>query len=119
WLLTCALLAGCAVGPDYHRPTVDVPAHYRDAAPPAAGAGAAADAVSLGDSGWWEVYSDPDLQALLATAITNNYDVKIAVARIDEARAQLASQRLNYLPQVSVDAAAGRAKTSDYALLPG
>jgi len=119
WLLICALLAGCAVGPDYHRPTVDVPAHYRDAAPPAAGAGAAAEAASLGDSGWWEVYSDPDLQALLATAITNNYDVKIAVARIDEARAQLGSQRLNYLPQVSVDAAAGRAKTSDYALLPG
>jgi multidrug efflux system outer membrane protein len=120
WLCACALLAGCAVGPDYHRPSLDVPAHYRDTAPTAAGAaGAAGEMASFGDSGWWEVYSDPDLQALLATAIRNNYDVKIAVARIDEARAQLGSQRLNYLPQLSVDAAAGRAKTSDYATLRG
>ncbi len=117
WLCAATLLAGCAVGPDYHRPSLDVPAHYRDAAP--AAASAAGDAASIGDSGWWEVYSDPDLQALLATAIRNNYDVKIAVARIDEARAQLGSQRLNYLPQLSVDAAAGRAKTSEYATLPG
>ncbi len=117
WWCAAALLTGCAVGPDYHRPSLDVPAHYRDAAP--AAASAAGDAASIGDSGWWEVYSDPDLQALLATAIRSNYDVKIAVARIDEARAQLGSQRLNYLPQLSVDAAAGRARTSEYAALPG
>ena len=111
------LLAGCAVGPDYHRPTLDVPAQYRDVAPTTTGA--TADAASMGDSGWWEVYQDADLQALLATALKNNYDVKIAVARIDEARAQLGSTRLNYLPQVSVDAGAARTKSSDYARLPG
>ena len=109
--------ASCAVGPNYHRPSLDVPAQYRDVAP-AAGSAAVA-AASLGDSGWWEVYPDPQLQALLSTAIKNNYDVKIAVARIDEARAQLGSTRLNYLPQVSIDASAARAKTSEYALLPG
>jgi len=59
------------------------------------------------------------LQSLLATAIKNNYDVKIAAARIEQAQAQLGSTRMNFLPQVSVDASAGRAKTSDYALLPG
>jgi outer membrane protein, multidrug efflux system len=112
-----ALLAGCAVGPDYRRPALDVPPLYRDAAP--ATTGAAREAASLGDGGWWEVYSDADLQALLATALKSNYDVKIAVARIDEARAQLGSTRLNYFPQVSVDAGAARAKTSDYALVPG
>ena len=111
------LLVGCAVGPDYHRPALDVPPQYRDVAP--AATGAAGDAASIGDSGWWEVYPDTDLQALLATALKNNYDVKIAVARIDEARAQLGSTRLNYLPQVSVDAGAARAKTSSYALVPG
>jgi multidrug efflux system outer membrane protein len=111
------LLAGCAVGPDYRRPSLDVPAQYRDVAPTATSA--AAGAASMGDSGWWEVYPDPDLQALLATALKNNYDVKIAVARIDEARAQLGSTRLNYFPQVSVDAGAARTKTSDYARLPG
>jgi multidrug efflux system outer membrane protein len=112
-----ALLAGCALGPDYHRPSLDVPAQYRDVAPTSTGP--ADNAASTGDSGWWEVYPDADLQALLATALHNNYDVKIAVARIDEARAQLGSTRLNYLPQVSVDASAVRAKTSDYARLPG
>ncbi|MGO9930730.1 MAG: efflux transporter outer membrane subunit [Steroidobacteraceae bacterium] len=111
-----SLLAGCAVGPDYHRPPLDVPGQYRDvgtapSAPPSA--------ESLGDSGWWAVYSDPDLQALLSTALKNNYDVKIAVARIDQARAQLGSTRLNFLPQVSVDAGAGRAQTSQYATIPG
>jgi multidrug efflux system outer membrane protein len=116
-LAAAVLLAGCTVGPDYHRPSLDVPAQYRDVAPTTAGA--ADGAASMGDSGWWEVYPDPDLQALLETALKNNYDVKIAVARIDQARAQLGSTRLNYLPQVSVDAGAARAKTSDYARLPG
>jgi multidrug efflux system outer membrane protein len=112
-----ALLAGCAVGPDYHRPSLDVPAQYRDVAPTTAGA--TSDAASIGDSGWWEVYSDADLQALLSTALENNFDVRIAVARIDEAWAQLGSARLAYLPQVSIDASAGRAKSSGYARLPG
>jgi multidrug efflux system outer membrane protein len=111
-----ALLAGCALGPNYHRPSLDVPAQYRDVAPTATGSG---DALSLGDSGWWEVYPDASLQALLAAALKNNFDVKIAVARIDEARAQLGSTRLTYLPQVSIDAGGARAKTSDYARLPG
>jgi multidrug efflux system outer membrane protein len=111
-----ALLAGCALGPNYHRPSLDVPAQYRDVAPTTTGSGYA---LSLGDSGWWEVYPDASLQALLAVALKNNFDVKIAVARIDEARAQLGSTRLTYLPQVSIDAGGARAKTSDYARLPG
>ena len=115
--VAAAVLAGCAVGPDYHRPPLDVPAQYRDTA--SAAPAAAVDAASVGDSGWWEIYADTDLQALLALALTNNYDVKTAVARIDEARAQLGSTRLNYLPQVSVDAAMTRTKTSAYATLPG
>ena len=116
-LCACAalLLAGCAVGPDYHRPPLDVPGQYRDIAVTEDGSGNA----SVGDNGWWEVYSDPDLQALLNTAIKNNYDVKIAVARIDQAQAQLGSTRLNFLPQLSVQAGAARTKTSQYALVPG
>ena len=82
-LCAFALLAGCAVGPDYHRPSLDVPAQYHDVAPTTSDV--AGDAASTGDSGWWEVYADADLQALLATALKNNYDVKIAVARIDAA----------------------------------
>jgi multidrug efflux system outer membrane protein len=111
------LLAGCAVGPDYQRPSLDVPAQYRDVAPTTPDT--TSDTPSLGDSGWWEVYSDANLQALLSTALQNNFDVKIAVARIDEAWAQLGSARLEYLPQLSVDASAARAKASNFARLPG
>jgi multidrug efflux system outer membrane protein len=121
-LLTLALallLTACAVGPDYHRPALDVPAQYRDVAPRAADQVTNAAAASLGDSDWGELYTDPNLQTLLASAIQSNYDVKIAVARIDEARAVLGSTRLTYLPQVSVDAGVGRAETSDYARVPG
>jgi len=82
-------------------------------------AGAAPPPPPLGERGWWNVYSDSNLQTLLTTALKNNYDVKIAVAHIDEARAQLGSTRLNYLPQVSVDANAERLKYSKYALVPG
>lgn len=113
-----ALLAGCALGPDYHRPALEVPAEFRGVAR-SEPAPAAPGSASFGDDGWWIVYTDPDLQALLAIAIKNNFDVKIAVARIDEARAQLGSTRLSYLPQVSVDAGAARTKTSEYALVPG
>ncbi len=113
------LSSGCAVGPDYHRPALEVPAQYRDAAAVPAEQTASSDAASLGDSDWGRVYTDPSLQTLLATALRNNFDVKTAVARIDEARAALGSTRLNYLPQVSVDAGVERAETSDYARVPG
>ncbi|MGA2776788.1 MAG: efflux transporter outer membrane subunit [Steroidobacteraceae bacterium] len=123
WFCTSAsaLIAACAVGPDYHRPALDVPAQYRYVAPSASAdaSGAADDATSFGDQGWWVVYADPDLQSLIATAIKNNFDVKIAVARIEQARAQLGSTRLTYLPQVSVGAGASRNQTSDYARVPG
>jgi multidrug efflux system outer membrane protein len=94
---------------------LEVPAQYREPAPSAG----SDDALSVGDAGWWEVYSDADLRALLASAIKNNFDVKIAAARIDQAQAQLGSARLNYLPQVSVGATADRSKSSAYAISPG
>ncbi len=113
-----ALIAGCALGPNYHRPALDTPAQFRDVAP-AAGAAAGGNASSVGDSGWWAVYPDPELQKLISTALKGNYDVKIAVARIDEARAQLGPTRLAFLPQVSAAAAAGRTQLAEYAELPG
>ncbi|HEX3913376.1 MAG TPA: efflux transporter outer membrane subunit [Steroidobacteraceae bacterium] len=117
WAMAPLLLAGCALGPDYRRPALDVPGQYRDATPQAGPA--AADTASVGDNGWWQIYGDPNLQTLLAAAVKNNNDVKIAVARIEQAWAQLGSARMYYLPQVSVDASAGRTKSSQYALLPG
>ena len=109
-------LAGCAMGPDYHRPKLDMPANYRDVAP--AGNPSSNDLVSLGDEDWWQVYTDPNLQALLGRALKNNFDVRAAVARIDQARAQLGSARLYYLPQVTAVGSVNRAETSNFTRLP-
>jgi len=103
-LLPIMLLgAGCAVGPNYKRPIVDVPGTYRggmpqDAVPPAA--------ESLGDQKWWEVFQDKELQDLIHTALQQNYDVRIAATRILEAQAQLGITRADQFPTISAGAQA-------------
>lgn len=114
WLALIAVLAGCAVGPNYHRPAVDVPAAYRQppeettTTPLSAANGqnqpvaGSSTATSLGDEKWWEVFQDKELQGLIRTALKNNYDVRIAAARVLEAQAQLGITRANQLPEASV-----------------
>jgi multidrug efflux system outer membrane protein len=109
--LWAASIAGCALGPDYRRPEIAAPAVYRFES------GAAADSVA--DAGWWRVYQDPVLQALIREGLADNFDVRIAAARIDQARAALGSAHLQQLPQLSVNAAATRQRTSVYELPPG
>lgn len=101
------LLASCALGPDYARPDVKAPDAFRHQADTAV-------KDSYGDLGWWQVYDDPALQALLSAALANNLDVRIAAARVEQARDALGSARLAQLPQVSASAAQSRAKTSTY-----
>jgi outer membrane protein, multidrug efflux system len=108
-LVTC----GCTVGPNYKRPKVDVPVTYRGAAeqnatqPQAPSSQAAQPAEqSLGDQKWWEVFQDQQLQELIRAALKQNYDVRIAAARIMEARAQLGITRADQLPTLGVGAAA-------------
>ena len=112
--------AGCTVGPNYKRPTVDVPGSYRGSAPssqasqtdkeqPSAIAAAQPPQPaiqSLGDEKWWEVFQDKQLQELIRTALTNNYDVNIAAARILKAQAELGIVRADQLPTVNAGAAA-------------
>src|SRR3974390_3152208 len=119
-ILTLILLtAGCTVGPNYKRPSVDVPGGYRGGAPSAQPAqpsaqpnkdqgkpSTQAEASSLGDEKWWEVFQDKQLQELIRTAIQNNYDVNIAAARILKAQAQLGITRPDQLPTVNAGAAA-------------
>src|SRR5262249_20361348 len=76
--LTVLFVAGCAVGPNYKRPAVDSPANFRFAT--------SRTTDSFGDLPWWEVFKDPTLQDLLRAALTNNYDLKRAVARVEQAR---------------------------------
>jgi multidrug efflux system outer membrane protein len=105
------LLAGCKLGPDYRRPDTKAPANYRFAS--------GADAGSLADEGWWQVYQDTRLQQLIREALANNLDVGIAAARVDQARAALGATRLQQLPKISVSAGAERARTSQFELVPG
>ncbi len=115
-LIATLLTVGCTVGPNYKRPTVDVPGGYRGAAPsqetPQATSPSSEDqtkrsaAQSLGDEKWWEVFQDQQLQELIRTSLKNNYDVNIAAARILKAQAQLGITRADQLPTLSVGAAA-------------
>jgi outer membrane protein, multidrug efflux system len=93
------LMPGCLMGPKYKRPTADVPQEYRAPAPQQAAA-----ASSLGNEKWWQVYQDPVLTQLIHTAIAQNYDVRIAAARVLEAQAQVGITRANQLPSASVGA---------------
>jgi multidrug efflux system outer membrane protein len=94
-----ALEAGCMMGPKYKRPAVNVPQEYRAPAPQQA-----AQASSLGNEQWWQVYQDPVLTQLIHTAIAQNYDVRIATARVLEAQAQVGITRSNQFPSASVGA---------------
>lgn len=92
-----AALAGCAVGPDYQRPAVEAPGAYR-AAGPFPGLTAT---NSFADLGWWEVFGDPQLTAYIGEALTNNWDVKIAAARVLQAEASLRLARSQFFPSIS------------------
>jgi len=96
--LIMLLASGCAVGPNYKRPSVDVPGAYRGAVPQAA---QQPTAESLGDQKWWELFQDQQLQDLIHTALQQNYDVRIAATRILQAQAQVGITRADQLPTIS------------------
>ena len=96
--LIALLLSGCAVGPNYKRPSVSVPGTYRGAIPQEATQPAA---ESIGEQKWWEVFQDPQLQDLIHTALQQNYDVRIAATRILQAQAQVGITRADQLPTIS------------------
>jgi outer membrane protein, multidrug efflux system len=100
-----SLLAACAMGPKYQRPEVKTPDSFR-------GQAAQPDARSLADLEWWELYKDPVLEKLIRTALQQNYDVRIALARIEEFRAQAGAASFGSLPLVSVGGSATRSRIS-------
>ena len=95
-------VAGCAVGPDYKTPDARAPVVFRGEE--------SLTTNSLGDLPWWQLFQDTDLQALIQTALTNNYDLRVAVARVEESRALLAQSRSQFYPQVSYQGASGGAR---------
>src|SRR5229473_1439800 len=96
-ILALVLMAGCAVGPKYHRPAVQTPGVYRDLRE---NPQAQAQAASFADLPWWQVFQDPQLQELIRIALKENYDLQLATERINAARAQVTITRSNLFPQV-------------------
>ena len=91
--LAAAVLTACAVGPDYKRPAVVTPPVFRSQVGPA-------EASSLADVPWWEAFQDPVLQQVIQEALASNYNVKVAAARVQEARAQVGVARSRFFPQI-------------------
>jgi multidrug efflux system outer membrane protein len=102
-LVTMAFLGGCTVGPNYQRPGTSPPEAFRGAPVPAT-------TNSLADLAWWDIYKDPVLAGYIRIALTNNFDVRIAVTRVEQAR-QLARQaKSQFLPAVGYEGALGYGK---------
>ena len=103
WMVVVtAALAGCAIGPDYKRPAVAEPSTFRGQE--------MSEAVSLADAPWWEVFQDPILKGLIEEALRRNYDVAIASARVQQARANVGVARSDYFPSLDYSIGAGRSK---------
>jgi outer membrane protein, multidrug efflux system len=95
-LTVCSLCSGCLVGPNYKRPAATPPDKFYTES--------ASNAASIADLPWWEVFKDPQLQALIQEALKNNYDVRIAASRIEQARQQAAIAHSLFYPQLSYGA---------------
>ncbi|SPE52162.1 exported hypothetical protein [Verrucomicrobia bacterium] len=80
-LMPAALLAGCAVGPDYHQPKVSSPAQW--STPLAAGE----TNTAITTTQWWKTFHDAELDSLINRAVSSNLDLRLAQARVREARA--------------------------------
>ena len=114
-LLCCLSMLGCKVGPDYERPPVVSPANWRGKAPPSDKDSAKAQ-ESIANIPWWELFKDEQLQQLIKVALEQNRDLKIAVERIEEARATWGISKADLYPQLSLKALGGGLNPSDASL---
>ena len=105
WIVVAAaVLAGCAIGPDYKRPRVTEPPTFRGQV--------TTEAASLADAPWWDAFQDPILRDLIREALQSNYDVAIAAARVQEARAAFVATRSDLYPSLDYGVRAGRGKVT-------
>jgi len=110
-ILALIFAAGCAVGPNYKRPPLAVPeAFYGEAA--------AAEAASLADRPWWDVFGDDALKSLIDEALRNDFDVRIAAWRVEEFRARAGIARSELFPQIGYQGQWSRSRQSEF-VVPG
>ena len=115
-IAACVLLAGCSLIPGYERPPAAIAAAWPDGAgapPPAAGEPAAADLP------WQQFVRDGQLRELIALALQNNRDLRVAVYNIEQARAQYQIRRADLLPTVGLSGALSRSAPNPYRALGG
>ncbi|TAJ71511.1 MAG: efflux transporter outer membrane subunit [Phenylobacterium sp.] len=112
-LMASTALAGCTLAPRYERPALPVGQAW-----PVAPA-AASTAVSSGNLAWRDVFQDARLQSLIALALEQNRDLRVAVANIEQARAQYRVQRADLLPAIDASGGYTRSKTPAGAAIPG
>lgn len=105
-LIVALGLASCAVGPDYRRPETTLPPAYDPVAPTPAGADTAPIAHD-----WWRLYDDPQLGALVDAAVSRNPNIRLALARVDEARAALRETNAAFFPEVDYQGVGARARS--------
>jgi multidrug efflux system outer membrane protein len=89
-----ALLAGCAMGPDYKKPQTPMPDNFR-------GASAEAAAKSLADLPWWDLYKDETLTGLIRAALSDNFDLRVAITRVEQAHAIADQTRAQLYPSLT------------------
>jgi multidrug efflux system outer membrane protein len=109
-LLSASMLSGCAVGPNYHRPAVQTPPAFHG---PDQSQQLQPQSASFADLPWWQVFHDSQLQELIRTALKQNYDLQLAVERVNAARAQFGITRSNEFPQISLDPNFSGGKTDE------
>jgi NodT family efflux transporter outer membrane factor (OMF) lipoprotein len=109
-ILSMLLFAGCTVGPNYRRPAAEVPATYKEVGnwKPAQ----PNDQIVSGD--WWEIFQDPQLNALEAQVNVSNQNLKAAEAQYTQARALLRYQRADFFPTVTASPSATRNRISSH-----
>jgi multidrug efflux system outer membrane protein len=104
-LFIAVLLSGCALGPNYLRPKINAPENFRSATSPA-------ELTSLGDLPWWKIFNDETLQKLIHEALINNYDLLIAISRVEQSRQIAVQARALFFPQISYDGSVATGKNT-------
>ncbi|NTW60751.1 MAG: TolC family protein, partial [Nitrospirae bacterium] len=109
-VMTILLLGGCAIGPDYRKP---------ETASPPAWLVNMQQAKDTANTAWWEQFNDPALNDLIDTALRENYDLRIATARVEEYYGRYGATRADLFPQIGYGASANRTQVSEKSVLAG
>jgi multidrug efflux system outer membrane protein len=116
--LAAAVLAACAVGPDYRAPQTAVPERFAGAQSPAYSADSATPAAAI-EGRFWETFQDAELNELIRQALAANHDLRIALTRVREARALRRDAAFDLAPSITAGGGYTKSKSAVVNTLPG